>query len=75
MGSIRGVVLCLGCDINDKCVMDIHSPKQYRTGYLFYSLFVVFQLQYPLVCDIQEASKLTYECKKEDCVVNKVFDV
>lgn len=75
VGRISEVVLCLGCDTNDKCVMDIHSPKQYKTDYLFYSLLSGFKPQGPLWCDIQKATKLTYECKKEDCVVNKVSDV
>lgn len=75
VGRLSEVVLCLGCDTNDKCVMDIHSPKQHRTDYLFYSLLSVFKPQGPHLCDIQKATKLTYECKKEDCVVNKVFDV
>lgn len=75
MGRISEVVLCLGCDTNDKCVMDIHSPKQHRTDYLFYSVLSVFKPQTLLLCDIQKATKLTYEYKKEDCVVNKVSDV
>jgi hypothetical protein len=75
VGRISEVVLCLGCAADDKCVMDIHSPKQHRTDYLFYFLLSIFKPEGTLLCDIQKANKLTYECKKEDCVVNKVSDV
>jgi hypothetical protein len=53
------LIVCLGCDITDKCVMDIHSPKQDTTGCLFCSLLSVFQLQDPLLCDFQKATMQT----------------